>query len=141
MRPQAEFGPYEGPGHELGDVKIRGIILFTLGLLVMAIVVHFATGALMSRFGNEARTLAKSRPSRFDDDKGQFPAPRLQADPARDMAAFRQRESETLANYGWADRKAGVARLPIDRAIDILVKRGLPARPANSGEVAPSGSH
>ena len=31
-----------------------------------------------------------------------------------------------LNTYGWVDRKAGVAHIPVDRAIDILAKRGLP---------------
>jgi hypothetical protein len=33
---------------------------------------------------------------------------------------------ERLSHYGWVDRAAGIAHIPIDRAIDILAKRGLP---------------
>lgn len=37
---------------------------------------------------------------------------------------------ERLANsYGWVDQQHGVVRLPIDRAMDLVVQRGLPARP------------
>ena len=46
-----------------------------------------------------------------------------------------------LNNYGWIDRKAGVAHIPIDRAIDILAKKGLPTpeeRGVKPGEPARS---
>ena len=29
-----------------------------------------------------------------------------------------------LDNYGWVDKSAGVVRIPIDRAIDLLAVRG-----------------
>ena len=38
------------------------------------------------------------------------PAPRLQADPAADLAALRHAEDEQLASYGWVDRPNGVVR-------------------------------
>jgi hypothetical protein len=28
--------------------------------------------------------------------------------------------------YGWIDRNGGVVRLPIDRAMDLVLERGLP---------------
>jgi hypothetical protein len=33
-----------------------------------------------------------------------------------------------LSSYGWVDREAGIVRIPIDRAMDLLAERGLPAR-------------
>lgn len=33
------------------------------------------------------------------------------------------------ADYRWIDRKQNVISIPIDRAIDLTVERGLPARP------------
>ena len=33
-----------------------------------------------------------------------------------------------LNSYGWVDPKAGVVRIPIDRAMDLLLQKGLPVR-------------
>ena len=37
-----------------------------------------------------------------------------------------QEELGQLNGYGWVDRKAGIAHIPIERAIDILATTGLP---------------
>ena len=37
------------------------------------------------------------------------------------------RENAILGSYGWLDRKAGTVRIPIDRAMDLIAHRGLPA--------------
>ena len=44
-------------------------------------------------------------------------------------AGIRAAEDQILNSYGWVDRSKGIVRIPIDRAIDLLAKRGLPARP------------
>ena len=41
---------------------------------------------------------------------------------------LRAAEDAVLHSYGWVDRAAGIVRMPIDRAMEVLAKRGLPAR-------------
>ncbi|MCL6508251.1 MAG: hypothetical protein K6T59_14635, partial [Bryobacteraceae bacterium] len=60
--------------------------------------------------------------------EGLPPAPRLQVDPATDLENLRKAEAAVLNSYGWVDRKAGIVRIPIDRAMEVLAERGLPAR-------------
>lgn len=69
--------------------------------------------------------------------------PRLQANPRADLREYRAREQRRLHGYGWVDRDAGVVHVPIDRAMDLLVERGLPgakkqeeSRKAGQGEGA-----
>ena len=57
-----------------------------------------------------------------------FPQPRLQLTPVRDLEAMRAAENQILTTYGWVDQQKGVVRIPIDRAIELLAARGLPAR-------------
>jgi hypothetical protein len=52
--------------------------------------------------------------------------PRLEPDPLAPRRAARAREDAVLGSYGWVDPNAGVARIPIDRAMELLVERGLP---------------
>jgi hypothetical protein len=54
------------------------------------------------------------------------PAPRLQANPGVDLMQFKQQELDRLNHYGWINKDAGIARIPIDRAMDILARTGLP---------------
>ena len=39
-----------------------------------------------------------------------------------------QAEEAALNSYGWVDKDAGIVKIPVDRAMEILAKKGLPAR-------------
>ena len=56
------------------------------------------------------------------------PEPRLQTNPREDLRLLRAHEDEVLNNYSWVDKSAGVVRIPIEEAIKLTAKRGLPAR-------------
>jgi hypothetical protein len=51
----------------------------------------------------------------------------------------RKHEDERLTSYGWVDKNAGRVRIPIDRAMDLVLQRGLPFRaaPVPGGAGAP----
>jgi hypothetical protein len=68
------------------------------------------------------------------------PAPRLEAEPGQDLAAYRDFEQAKLSRYRWVDRQVGLVAIPIDHAMDVVAQQGLPARPAPSdlGDRAPS---
>ncbi len=51
------------------------------------------------------------------------PEPRLQAMPIADLQSLREAEDRLLDNYAWVDQDGGVARIPIERAIDLLLKK------------------
>jgi hypothetical protein len=70
-----------------------------------------------------------------------FPKPRLETHPLAASAIDRARETQQLASYGWVDRPAGVVRIPIERAIDITLERGLPVRPQASAQPAAAGGN
>jgi hypothetical protein len=54
--------------------------------------------------------------------------PRLQAHPETDLQQYLERERAILETYGWVDRKNGVVRIPIQRAMNVLIQNGLPVR-------------
>jgi hypothetical protein len=58
-----------------------------------------------------------------------FPEPRLQSTPWTDLTTFRAQQEHHLNGYGWVDEKLGVARIPIAKAKELLLQRGLPVRP------------
>lgn len=61
------------------------------------------------------------------------PQPRLQPDPASDLAAERAQQQARLDRYQWIDRDAGIARIPIERAMALLAQQ-----PAPSGAQQPA---
>lgn len=62
------------------------------------------------------------------------PAPRLQANPAADLAKLHAEETRDLTTYGWIDRKAGIVRIPIERAMALTAQRGIAGWDRNEPE-------
>lgn len=56
------------------------------------------------------------------------PAPGLNVQEPVVLRSFREGEDASLHQYGWVDQGSQVVRLPIDRAKDLLMERGLPVR-------------
>ena len=62
-----------------------------------------------------------------------FPTPRLQMDDGnQDLVDMHQREDLLLDHYTWVDKQQGVVRIPIDRAMELIVEKGLPVAPGSS---------
>ena len=121
-------------GHEVSDVRIRGFVWFVVLFIAAAVVIHLTLwglyGALLGHqpAGSESPVAVYNRPP---------PAPQLQGSQAhppldrQDMEHFRQREEALLNSYGWIDRNKGVAHIPIDRAMQLTLQRGLPVAAPN----------
>jgi hypothetical protein len=62
------------------------------------------------------------------------PGPRLQARPESELAAMRAREEAKLNGWGWVDRGAGVAHVPVERALEAVAREGLAAPRESSAE-------
>jgi len=65
--------------------------------------------------------------------------PRLQTHPNEDLQVYLNRERRILDTYGWVNRKQGIVRIPIQRAMTVLLQNGLPVRnsKAPKGAVQP----
>jgi hypothetical protein len=121
----------EGPTrlHEAADMRVRPIALFGAGLFVFICAVLLAIGGVY-RYASGPTARPERSPSPVTATPSTPAAPRLQVDPGRDLQEVRAAEETLLKSYGWVDRKAGIVRIPIDRAIELLVER------AGSGEKA-----
>jgi hypothetical protein len=58
-----------------------------------------------------------------------YPSPRLQANPAADMQAFRIAELARLNSFGWDDQAKGIGHIPIDDAMRRIAASGIPDWP------------
>jgi hypothetical protein len=113
-------------GHETRDVRVRVVVWFAAILIVSVAVILFATAGLFYFFKHEHPSPAASRISQQP--RVLAPAPRLQTDPTADFERFEAAEKAKLHSYGWIDKPAGVIRIPIERAMDLIAERGLPTR-------------
>lgn len=127
--PHAEHAPTESAvDHETSDVNIRAIFGFAIGLTVASAVIAFAVWVLFQYFSaRESQTTFTEYPLATQESR-QPPEPRLQTNPRQDLSDLRAREDQQLQSYGWVDKNAGVVRIPIERAMQLVVERGLPTR-------------
>ena len=134
MQPQGEVRPHPDGriSHEANRVQFREILGFTLALIALAGVIHLVLAFVMQRFSKEEAKLQTQRPPLFALDVD-VPAPHLQGNPAADLARLKTQSLDRLNTYGWVNREAGIAHIPIERAMDILARSGLPkvAAPPN----------
>jgi hypothetical protein len=61
-------------------------------------------------------------------------APLLEVDERGQLHDFVMNQEKQLNSYGWVDEKAGVAHIPIERAMELTIQRGLPVRPQGGAE-------
>jgi hypothetical protein len=57
------------------------------------------------------------------------PPPRLQLDQPRELARFRAEEDRQLHTYYWVEKERGIVHIPIGRAMQLLVERGIDGFP------------
>jgi hypothetical protein len=127
--------PDNAVGHERDRVPVGAIAKFGLALVVLMIATLSGL-ALLFRVWTARESALPLLPGLSH--KQELPRPRLQTSPRMDLEQLRQSENRVLNGYGWVDRDAGTVRIPIDRAMELLVQRGPPFRKVASG-ATPSG--
>lgn len=115
--------------HEKRDLRVSYVGVFFIGLFILigaGLLVAWGVFDLLAGWRAETDTppspLAITRPNRP-------PEPRLQVNPPMELGTIRRDEDAQLNSYGWVQKEAGVVRIPIDRAKELLLERGLPVRP------------
>jgi hypothetical protein len=119
-------------GHEERDVQLRPIIISGMSLAILAGLSLLALWLLFDYFAAR-RARLEVTPSPVFEARQLPPEPRLEVSPQRDLRQMRAAETALLHSYGWVDRQAGIVRIPIERAIELLAERGLPARREGQG--------
>lgn len=115
------------------DVSTRPIALSVLALAVFTVIFTFAGHLTFQLLA--AREEASSPPASPLAEQyaaKEPPEPRLQVDPKKDLVVHRAAEDKILGRLAWVDRDAGIVQVPIERAMELLLAKGLPAR---DGEV------
>jgi hypothetical protein len=124
--------------HEASDINVRAILWFvgilagvTIAIQVSMIGMFKGLDWYESRHQPYVTPLGRQYPAQASE----FPEPRLQTTPWTDLKAFRADQHNYLTTYGWVDERLGVARIPIAKAKELLLQRGLPVRPELAAEM------
>ena len=121
-----------GRGYERSDANVRALAKFGLGLLLLGVIVIVSMVWLID-FLEKQKSKSDRPPHVLAGSTQGPPEPRLQVMLELDLKKMRAAEDSILASYGWVLEEAGVARVPIDRAMELLLERGLPARSEDRG--------
>lgn len=131
-------------GVERSDIDFKIILICFVIVAVGGILIHliltaqFASLIRNQSFADQEAARQQVVPS-LSESRARFPEPRLQVSPPLDLKEMIASNNAVLNSYGWVDPKAGIVRIPIDRAIEILAQTGLPARQGtNDGKTGPS---
>jgi len=123
-----------------GDVNFKALSKFAIGLIITAI---FSAGLVLGIFQyllhREGGVPASRIESPAQDARQLPPEPRLEEVPALDLQQMRAAEDQVLHNYAWLDQANGIVRIPIDRAMELIAQRGLPARKESGPQSAAAG--
>jgi hypothetical protein len=102
------------PDHPGGDLDLRGLRRGVL-VIVAGIVCALGVSALILY---ERGPAANTPPHGFT-----AKAPLLQAAPQPDRAAYFEEKRRATQTYGWVDRQAGIARIPLDEAMKLMTAK------------------
>lgn len=117
-------------GYEPRDVNVKAILLIALTLVIVVSLFAAALRGLVTVLQFEAEAPAVSPLARVEIEP---PAPRLEAKPGEVLEQVRHHEQQALEGLGWVDRDIGIARIPIEQAMQILATRGWPSKAEQKG--------
>ena len=120
--------------HEVSTVQVKPVILFAVILAVTALA-SFATVKILLDYMNFNYTRTDTQLSPLANPDQLPPTPRLEVASGQSLKELRARETTSLKGYYWVNKDLGVVGIPVERAIELLAQRGLPAREeTNSGQ-------
>jgi hypothetical protein len=111
-------------GYEVADANIRQVVIAGIGLAVATAIACFAMYFLfnlLKKSGGPAQAVNPMAPA-----STLPPEPRVEDKPWMQRQNLLPKEDRVLNTYGWTNKGAGLVRIPIDKAMDLIVQRGVP---------------
>ncbi len=123
-----------GVAAEPDRVSMRTVACFGLVLAILSAAAMLSMAALFKFLerGAERRDAAATDAAGLGRPEERLPPPpRLQVDGGRHWRDFRSAEESRLSTYGWMDRGTGAVHIPIEKAMERILERGVaPLAPA-----------
>lgn len=119
----------DGVRHERRDANIPALAAFGAAIVLSVGLVMIFSLLLFKAFMHALPAAAPDTP--FASSRPLPPEPRLETAPRLDLSIYLDEQRSQLATYGWTDRQNGIVRIPIERAMQLLLQQGLPTRAAS----------
>ena len=122
-------------GHEVRDLPVR-MAFISLAALVGALGLFLViTSALQYIYVNQLPCLCPPNGVLSANPAGTVPAAVIRRqNPASESEQYLAEQNERLNTYGWVSQNGGVVHIPIERAMQLLLQRGLPTRPQSEAD-------
>lgn len=136
-----------GPSYEHDDLTLKKVWPFFATLTIITAIFFVVTAGLEALHTGHLPQVTLPPPGwaiSFKQPQAPGAQPALQTNAVQDLQQFRASEETKLRSYGWVDKNAGVVRIPIERAMDLIAAQGLPVRPqaqsvyTDTGQTLPS---
>jgi len=135
-------------GFEQEDLSSSAVLYALAGLVVVCVVVYlimFGMYRFLDRYDTAhqpplspmATPQADTRAVTHENTET-FPQPRLEENERTQLRSFIEDQDRKLATYDWVDKDRGAVRIPIDRAMELIVQRGLPVHPESASSAQSS---
>jgi hypothetical protein len=112
--------------HEENSVQFAPVLNFAVVMVIVSIATFLTVKIIEHAFDTSwSRSEAPVSPLA----QAQMPpAPLLEVSPGQARIDLRAKEQAVINSYRWVDEKGGVVGIPVEEAIKLLARRGLPAR-------------
>jgi hypothetical protein len=114
--------------YEPGDIDASFLAKFGIGMVFLVIVFCFGLWGLFDYMAHRAAEI-EGPPLRANVKLPSPPQPALQKAPAADYQTFLAEEQRQMEQYGWVDPDKGIVRIPVARAMELTLQKGLPVLP------------
>jgi hypothetical protein len=126
-------------GFEREDLGAKPVIGFIVSLVISGVLIYYVIWGIFhfldayDRKHQQVRTPLIQAESNTRDVQTQliqrFPEPRLEENERTELNGFRYGEEQELNSYGWVNKDAGIAHIPIEQAMQLIAQKGLPTTP------------
>lgn len=130
----------QGERYERRDANIPALLKIALAMFVTIVVAMVSMYGIFQYFAKSQQLGPPASPFESEDVRVLPPQPRLQVQPKVDLKTYCQSQSKELNSYGWVDEHNGVVHVPVERAMELILSRGLPARAPGNASIATPGS-
>ena len=127
--------PMNSPGYETRDANLRAVVGFLIVLAVMVLGTALICWGMFDYFVGHIED-APASTSPFAGTRQLPLGPMLQVHARQDLLQYQEEQRNLLETYSWENRSAGTVKVPIEFAMQLLVKEGLPVQQTASSPAA-----
>lgn len=105
--------------HEKSDAEAKPLVLFAVGMVIFILACMLFAAFYFKSLDKVFKTDLKAHKA-----TDVYGSPKLQVSGSTELQQFNAKQNEIVNSYGWVNREAGIARVPVERAMGYVLSRG-----------------